>query len=529
MTNKKKDVLYYEEIKDAYALIQVYADIISNNLEEFAETENKEKEEALLLAAQSLEKITKTLNSIQAKIALVEGDTISSDLKEEIKAEMREMPKKIVKMMEDDLKALITDKDEPKEYFEIANSKLYQKYRHAITTGDFNKKKGSKWPQADLSDKDLKATAYMMPDTKETIALDETEFAKLQEKMQERVKELQRQGDLAADVFDIITALWLNESRYHDQMVTVKVDNFLRIRGLKTKKGAGGRPSGYTEKQRAEIEKYINILDRTWIRVHKMEVYEKGKRKPLVDAAEGRAVLISSRFGQADIEGKIYPYEWRVRPGDMFSKYLFSPYGRQTALLSQKALQYDPYRQRWEKRLARYVAWQWRADSKKQQQRGIEGIKVKTILERIGIEVEARNPSRTKERFEQALDQLQDDGVIANWQYFSFNEHLIGKPGWVQEWLDWKVIIEAPEKLRGQYLKIKNEKKVNESGDDIHFSIAQKVKRVRTEHNLITTKAAEEIGISAGKLNQIERGGKITAKMEKKLKKWLADYEQKNE
>ena len=43
----------------------------------------------------------------------------------------------------------------------------------------------------------------------------------------------------------------------------------------------------------------------------------------------------------------------------IFAHFLFGA-GRQTALLAAQALRYDPVQQAWEKRLARYLSYQWR-------------------------------------------------------------------------------------------------------------------------------------------------------------------------
>jgi len=182
-----------------------------------------------------------------------------------------------------------------------------------------------------------------------------------------------------------------------------------------------------------------------------MEVVEviKGKRKISKWRGESKAIALTSRFGQVRTDGTTDAFAWRLRPGDVFAKFLFGP-GRQTALLSQSALNYDPYRQKWEKRLARYLAWIWRISSGRTQ----EGLLVQTLLDATNMEIDKNRPNRTRERLEEALDRLADM-VVTSWQYERIDENLLSKRGWWRDWLECKILITAPTSIRDQYKKIR--------------------------------------------------------------------------
>jgi hypothetical protein len=355
--------------------------------------------------------------------------------------ELHEEKRLVLKKPEDDY---------TKDFIEIASSQLYHNFRDRISTGRFAIPDGEKWPVADLSSKVLKSKAYIMPDRDEPIVGDN--LRELQTLMASKVTDLAKEGDIAADVFDIVTAKWLKEAKHYEAMVTLTADDILKARGLLPKLGGKGKRGGYREHQRNEIQQKIDVLSYTWVTVEEMEIVEivKGKRKVTKWRGESKAIALTSRFGQVRSDGSTDAFAWRLRPGDVFARFLFGP-GRQTALLSQTALNYDPYRQKWEKRLARYLAWIWRISSARTQ----EGLLVKTLLAAVNMEVDRNRPSRTRERLEEALECLQEDRVITAWQYDNLDENMTSKRGWWRDWLECKIIITAPDSIINQYKKIK--------------------------------------------------------------------------
>ena len=299
---------------------------------------------------------------------------------------------------------------------------------------------GHHWPTAEIEspNKRLQATAEIRPDPKQfdPFSSAAAETARMQETMGKRVMAM---DDETADVLDCVSHIWLQSARHPDEMADVRAEHVLQMRGLKPHLSGAGRRGGYSEKQRRDVAERIAALGTTWITVMQMQVVEdeQGARGPVRRPAP-RRVAGAGRLlphGQTGLGGSVYRPEtcvaWRVRPGDVFARFLFGP-GRQTALLSQKALAYDPFRHRWEKRLTRYLAWQWRI------QKGCSnGRAVSSLLSAINETIDQANPSRTKERLEAALDRLEHDGVIAGWQYRAedHEETIIGTRGWTARWL----------------------------------------------------------------------------------------------
>jgi hypothetical protein len=257
--------------------------------------------------------------------------------------------------------------------------------------------------------------------------------------------------DLTADVLDIISATWLKDASHPESTVIVTADDFLRHRGLNPKKGGTGRRGGYHNHQRLEIARHIDMLQNTRIRVFEREVtvVSEGKRGPerkrVKWAGESPVIIVSSRVGPVTPSGDIEPRAWKIRPGDVFALFFIGP-GRQTALISQKALHYDPYRQYWEKRITRFLAYLWRIRHGRKDY--LAPISVGALFQGAGLQVDKRNPKKSRDRMEKALVQLNEDGVIRSWRYVpQVNEKPAGRKGWLKTWMSWTVQVEPPMEI----------------------------------------------------------------------------------
>jgi len=320
-------------------------------------------------------------------------------------------------------------------------------FRHALARGQFDEIEQG-WPAADISGKTFKGKAYFKEQV--SITTSEEYLSALQETMKEKVLGLGKHGDLCADIFDIITAKWLKTAQHEQDTVKISADEFLLARGLKARLQVGKR-GGFEEEQRRAIQEQIEYLDQAWVTVREMDVIrltDKGKRKKEKWREDKKALIIEGVTGQERLAGRLNIYQWEVKPGAVFAPFLFGP-GRQTALLSCKALQYDFYRQKWEKRIARYLAWIWRINRSNRR----ETLRVEKLLEAAAVEIDKNRPGRTRDRLHKALNQLKEDGIITAWKEDT-DEGLTARRGWWREWLESKVIITAPKEILQHYEQI---------------------------------------------------------------------------
>lgn len=411
----------------------------------------------------------------------------------------------------------------------VGNCLLYYRFREALAISDFTIPEGEKWPSANLTtgNRKLRAIVQLRPDPADIEPhLSNTEIIAWQERMRQNVMAM---DDVTADVMDIVSAIWLKQASHYEDIATVTADDILGFRGLKPQKNGAGRRGGYKGEWRQEIARHIAILANTWIVVTEMDVTEevegkKGRQRKRVKwQGESKAWVVDSNFEQAAMEGK-NSYVWRVRPGDVFSKFLFGA-GRQTALISQKAVEYHPINQQWEKRLTRYLTWQWR--NRQGEGAYLAPFNIETLMNAVNKEISKHNPIQTKGRLEKALDTLQQDHIITGWQYESVNEDNVGLKGWWKEWLKWKVIIEPPQDIMDHYGKIRKprikKREAHSTGYQEQTStfMGPIVKKARLQMGLSQMQAAEEIGVNQSTMSRLERGELTDGRTRYLLKKWL--------
>jgi len=343
-------------------------------------------------------------------------------------------------------------------FLNVDNSDLFHTLRRSLATKNFSVPDGDRWPAADLNNgfHHLKAIAQLKPDPTEVEPfLHDPGISEWQERTDAYVRLM---DDLTADVLDVISAEWLKQAYHPESMVVLSDDDFLRHRAINPKKGGTGRRGGYHNHLRQEIARHIDVLANIYIRVFERTVTElaEGKKgtypKRTKWAGESRAIIVSSRVGPVNPSGDMEPRAWKIRPGDVFAQFLIGP-GRQTALISQKALHYDPYRQYWEKRITRFLAYLWRI--RRGRKDYLAPISVGALLRGAGLQVDKRNPKKTRGRMEKALDQLGQDDVIRSWRYVpQVNEKPAGRKGWLETWVSWKVQVEPPQEIVEQYSKM---------------------------------------------------------------------------
>ncbi|HUY75536.1 MAG TPA: hypothetical protein VMV29_02120 [Ktedonobacterales bacterium] len=127
---------------------------------------------------------------------------------------------------------------------------------------------------------------------------------------------------------------------------------------------------------------------------------------------------------------------WRYQMGTWLTPFLAAP-NQHIAWLVQQALRYDPYRELFEKRLARYLIFNLRIPA-------VNGNAVMTttvgaLIDELSLPISEDHPDRSKQRFEQALETLRRDRQIDTWRYLPDNPPLPARR-WASTWLtEWRI------------------------------------------------------------------------------------------
>jgi len=262
----------------------------------------------------------------------------------------------------------------------------------------------------------------------------------------------------------------------------------------------------------------LTHIQNLWLTMATLETYDGDatrpgtrRRTPTTRAIQSRAFVITDLLGQLRLDGFVDVEKFIFRPGEVFAHFLSGP-GRQTALLSAKALAYDPYRQTWEKRLTRYLSWQWRCEARTGDY--LQPFAVTTLLTAVGYPVDRRRLTWQRARLEKALDTIQHDQVLATWQY-------------AQEHADWPkstLLLEPPDVIREQYQHLEQLEAPRRRQVLAPDALGARLKRRRQALGLSQIQAAEQLGLHQGHFSRLERGHVTPSPaVRTRLETWCAD------
>jgi DNA-binding transcriptional regulator YiaG len=399
------------------------------------------------------------------------------------------------------------------EYLYVLSAAHYQAVREVLAAGAFTQVDESPWPTARLVKGRTRGHAQLRPVvTDQQPALSPEEVEHWTHIMARQREEL---SDLDADTLDALSAIWLYQATDPNDAAVADVDDLLALRGLVRNPGGQGRRGGYKTHQRTAMWQSLAHIQNLWLTMAALETYDgddsrPGKRRgqPITRAIQSRAFLITDLMGQLRLDGFVDVEKFIFRPGQVFAHFLAGP-GRQTALLSAKALQYDPYRQTWEKRLTRYLSWQWRCEA--QTGNYLQPFTVTTLLTAVGSLVNSRRLTWQRERLEKTFDTLQHDHIIATWQY-------------AQEHTDWPkstVLLEPPDTIREQYQKLEHHEASRRKLVQAPDTLGTRLKQRRQFLGLSQIQAAEQLGLHQGYFSRLERGHVTpSAAVRQRLETW---------
>jgi len=407
------------------------------------------------------------------------------------------------------------------QFIQTASSSAYYHARDLIARGQLSQSNGETWPTGQIKEKDFTADVKIGPDPAKADYLAEDEIAEWQIKA---ASYAQTMDDDAADVLDYITLQVIERAKDKDQDVTFNADGFYELRGIQKHKAGNGCRGGYDNKLRDNFAREVEKLANTWVHVDEMvviELDEKGKRRRSKKRGlESPAIIISARAGHMNNSKHIGSDAYKGRLGSLFAESIFGV-ARQTACISEKAIGYDSYRKKPEKRLTRYLSWQWRI----RQGSGnySQPYKVSCLLDAIRVEIDPKHPTCTRDRLEKALDTLQADNVVSTWQYGKgCDENIVGTKGWAERWKEWLVILEPPQDIIAHYSAIPKRKPKNAKAQPVTSDdIAERMRDAIDSLDWTNLQAAKDIGIHHTTLSRALNGETLTPATLKKINGWL--------
>lgn len=286
---------------------------------------------------------------------------------------------------------------------------------------------------------------------------------------QEQVNQLweltRARSDLDGDLFLAMWAQHLSASKDSEGYVSFTGDLFLDYRGITPitrEKTPGGPPderwrAGHRVEDKQDVSAALWRQMAVWVKVRAMllEAGDQGaskggkprKRARRLYTHESRLWLVPEVIRQHELTGvasdggSSHIVAWRYKPGTWAAPFLAAP-NLHFAQLCQTALQYDPLRERWEKRLARYFVFHLRISGGPNYGGTSITRTIGDLLTELELPRSTEDPKRTRQRFERALARLAADGIIDTWNYASDNPEL-PRRNWLPVWEQWHVRVKA--------------------------------------------------------------------------------------
>jgi hypothetical protein len=164
---------------------------------------------------------------------------------------------------------------------------------------------------------------------------------------------------------------------------------------------------------------------------------KEGNNEPVEELLlEGKALQGLITEAQAeDAEDQSFVVLWLYRPGTWFKQ--GAAHSRSIAWLCRKALTYNLEKEFWERRLVRYFLFQLRLSTVAG---GSITRQISTFFNELSLPITERDPQKTRNRFEKAMNRLLDDHQIASWSPAEGNPPL-PRTEWLPIWLSWRIVV----------------------------------------------------------------------------------------
>ncbi|MCK1995484.1 helix-turn-helix domain-containing protein [Peribacillus muralis] len=434
-------------------------------------------------------------------------------------------------------------------FAESGSALLFHKLRETISKNEFDI--ATEIPTARIAERALEATAQVRAENdylmmKSNVAIEQWKNLTSQA--------ITSMDDLTADIFDIVSILWMQQATHKDQMIHFHTDDALNLRRLQGRKeDVDGYQMSYRKKERDDIMKRLAALTTIWIRIEKENLRfineDQGDFEEIGQVQFNPLFLVDSVTVAYRGDNPIGIYECSIRPGELLANFLYGSQ-RSSGLLALKTLEYHPIKQKYHKRLSRYLSWQWRI-----RQKSADYLRAyhiggdKGLLKVMDLDVNPRYGSRIREQFEEILDTLQQDGIIKGWGYKENNleKQIEQERNWfANTWLKARVQIIPPYEITGMgdyqdllligdqdydaenlltMLKDMTDKETVATREMVEEKQVSPgtMNKERNDRGLSILEAAKEMGISHSTLSRYERNlikRPYTVSLEK-MKEWL--------
>ncbi|MCC3359673.1 helix-turn-helix domain-containing protein [Bacillus sp. REN16] len=254
-----------------------------------------------------------------------------------------------------------------------------------------------------------------------------------------------------ADLFDLITYLWMVSHKNSEGYIEFHSNDALRLRQMIGPE-ENSNELVVRERDRFNIMKRVVALSSMWVSLSEGKIItQKDKQYDFQDFKrmfDIGAIRVAYDKNTGEAQGI---YALQIKPSSVLTP-LINASSQMIGLLHIKVFQYSHQTQKEHKRLLRYIDRQWKMRIRLKAKL-TQPFKISTLLKEMDIS-ERYNWSEKKDKLENVLDDFEIDGVIKKWEYTEyFDELLVGKKGWYKKWLNYSIILYPTDTLLAEYKK----------------------------------------------------------------------------
>jgi hypothetical protein len=248
-----------------------------------------------------------------------------------------------------------------------------------------------------------------------------------------------------ADLFDLITYLWLVSPKNNEGYIEFHSNDALRLRQTPYSE-ENAKEVVIRERDRFNIMKRVAALSSMWVSLSEGKVVtQKDKQYDFQDFKrmfDIGAIRVAYDKNSGEAQGI---YALQIKPTAILTPLIHAS-SQMIGLLHIKVFQYSHQTQKEHKRLLRYIDRQWKMRIRLKSKL-TKPFKISTLLKEMDIPIRY-NWSEKKDKLENVLDDFKTDIIIKDWEYTEyFDESLVGKKGWYKDWVNYSIIIYPTDNL----------------------------------------------------------------------------------
>lgn len=264
-------------------------------------------------------------------------------------------------------------------------------------------------------------------------------------------------SDDDSDLFMMMLAQLIVSPRNQYGNAVMTAEKALEYHGSMPKKKAENTGDRRTGGQRWEdIERWGNSylrMKNKWMKLDEVEIVDdtskpdrRGRRRRSRISREGPLfmwgeIITHTTMPYGDNPAKTYIIGWEYRESTWMQPFIQGS-NAYTGQLLQDCFTFDPYHETWEKRLSKHFFFWLRMNGKYPDPHPVT---IRDLFETLHLEIDERNPQRTREHFERAMNVLAGkqprtigkktvERAHLKWKYIDNNLELPAR-NWLQTWL----------------------------------------------------------------------------------------------